>query len=294
MSLPPREGVVLAPFTSWRVGGPARFFAEPADSREVAEALAWARERGYPWLVMGKGSNLLVADEGFEGLIIRLGERFGRCQIEGELAWAQAGCSNHALVRAAADAGRGGISFLSTIPGTVGGAIAMNAGAHGACVQEVLVEAEVLEPDGTQHVLAPHELGFAYRACALRGRGSVALAARFRTMPAPSQEIQAQVAELARWRRERQPQGLTAGSVFANPPGDSAGRLIESAGCKGLTVGRAQVSDVHANFFLNLGGATARDLRELIDQVQARVHAAAGVWLAPEVQGVGCRVGAHG
>ncbi len=286
-----REGVPLAPFTSWRVGGPARYYLEPGSVAELEMALAWARDKGLPHFVLGKGSNLLIADAGFDGLVLRMTSRMGAFLVEDDLVTAEAGCANSALVKAAAEQDRGGLEFLTTIPGTVGGAVFMNAGAHGASVSDVLVSAQVLLPDGRLLTQTGEELAYRYRYSNLAERGGIVVGATLRTVAKPQAEVQAEVAALSKWRRERQPQGLSAGSVFTNPPGTSAGRLIEDTGCKGLTVGRAQVSPVHANFFVNLGGATEADLNGLIREVQVRVHDKHGLWLHPEVRGVGCHVG---
>lgn len=286
-----REGVPLAPFTSWRVGGPARYFVEPGALVEIELALAWAKERELATFILGKGSNLLIADAGFDGLVIRMGDRMGAIQVEGDLLTAEAGCATSALVRAGAERDLGGLEFLTTIPGTVGGVVFMNGGAHGASVSDVLASAMVLLPDGRLVTETGDQLGYRYRYSNLAERRAIVVAATFRTIPKPKAEVQAEVAALSKWRRERQPQALSAGSVFTNPPGTSAGKLIEETGCKGLTIGRAQVSPVHANFFVNLGGATEADLNALISEVQRRVHAQHGLWLHPEVRGVGCRVG---
>ncbi|MBO9542745.1 UDP-N-acetylmuramate dehydrogenase [bacterium] len=286
-----RENVPLAPFTSWRVGGPARYFFEPDSVPALQEALGWAAREGLKVFVLGKGSNLLISDEGFDGLVIRLGSAMGAVSVEGETVRAGAGCATNILMKACAEQDRGGFEFLTTIPGTLGGVVFMNGGAHGACMADFLVEATVLMPDLSIRVFSNAEMGYSYRHSRLHDEGGVVLEAVLRTEPKPKAEVQQAVSELAKWRRARQPQGLSAGSVFTNPPGTSAGRLIEEAGCKGLTVGRAQVSEVHANFFVNMGGAKAEDLLSLIVEVQRRVHAAHGLWLHPEVRGVGCTVG---
>lgn len=286
-----QEGIPLDRFTSWRVGGPARYFLEPGSVAELEAALGWARDQGVAHFVLGKGSNLLIADAGFDGLVLRMTDRMGAQLQEGDLVTAEAGCANSALVRSAAEADRGGLEFLTTIPGTVGGAVFMNAGAHGASVSDVLVAAQVLLPDGRLLTQTGEDLAYRYRYSNLAERGGIVVSATFRTVHKPKAEVQAEVSALSKWRRERQPQGLSAGSVFTNPPGKSAGKLIEEAGCKGLTLGKAQVSPVHANFFVNLGGATEADLNGLVAEVQRRVHAVHGLWLHPEVRGVGCRVG---
>lgn len=290
-TIEPRENVPLAPFTSWRVGGPARYFAEPSSIEEVRDLVRWATEQAIPWIVLGKGSNVLVSDEGYPGLVIRLGDRFGAVAIQDALLVAQAGCSTMSAVKAAAQAGWGGIEFLSTIPGTLGGAVFMNAGAHGACTADVLASATLLLPDGSVVEEPAEKLGYRYRHSNLKERGAVVLGAVIRLQPKPSEQVQQEVQALAKWRRERQPQALSAGSVFTNPPMASAGKLIEDAGLKGETVGRAQVSPVHANFIANLGGATAADVNALIARVQERIFALHGFWLHPEVKGIGMTVG---
>lgn len=287
----PRENVPLAPLTSWRVGGPARYFAEPTSLEEVRDLVGWATNQGKPWIVLGKGSNVLVSDEGYPGLVIRLGDRFGALEMHDGTLSVQAGCSTMTAVKTAAQANWGGIEFLSTIPGTIGGAVFMNAGAHGACMADVLQTATLLLPDGSVVTEPAPSLGYRYRHSNLKERGAVVLGAVIRLQPKPSEQVQQEVQALAKWRRERQPQALSAGSVFTNPPMASAGKLIEDAGLKGETIGRAQVSPVHANFIANLGGATASDVNALITRVQERIHALHGFWLHPEVKGIGMTVG---
>ncbi|MNK86744.1 UDP-N-acetylenolpyruvoylglucosamine reductase [compost metagenome] len=286
-----RENVTLATLTSWRVGGPARYFAEPTSVDELKALLSWVQTEKLPWLVIGKGSNLLIADSGFPGLVIRLGDKFGAVSVENGLLRAQAGCSTMNAIKAGAQAGFGGAEFLSSIPGTIGGTVYMNAGAHGGCVADVLVEATLLLPDGTIIVEPASALDFRYRYSNVRERGAVVLEAVFRMQPKEASVVQEEMKALSKWRRERQPQGLSAGSVFTNPPMASAGKLIEDAGLKGETLGKAQVSPVHANFIVNLGGATAADVNALICRIQERIHAIHGFWLHPEVRGVGLDVG---
>jgi len=286
-----RENVPLATLTSWRVGGPARYFAEPTSVDDLKALLAWAQAEKEPWLIIGKGSNLLISDDGYPGLVIRLGDKFGAVSVENGLLRAQAGCSTMNAIKAGAQAGWGGAEFLSSIPGTIGGTVFMNAGAHGACVADALVEATLLLPDGSIVVEPASALGFRYRYSNVRERGAVVLEAVFRLQPKEAEAVQAEMKALSKWRRERQPQGLSAGSVFTNPEMASAGKLIEDAGLKGETVGRAQVSPVHANFIVNLGGATAADVNGLISRIQERIYARHGFWLHPEVRGVGLVVG---
>jgi UDP-N-acetylmuramate dehydrogenase len=286
-----RENVPLAALTSWRVGGKARYFAEPRSVDEVRALVSWAREAAVPFFVIGRGSNLLIADEGYPGLVIRLSDKFGAVTVADGRLRAQAGCSTMAAVKAAAQAGWGGISFLSTIPGTLGGTVFMNAGAHQASMADVLESATLLMPDGTVITEAAAGLGYRYRYSNLRERGALVLEAVLRLEPMDAEAVQQEVQALSRWRRERQPQALSAGSVFTNPAMASAGKLIEEAGLKGETLGRAQVSTVHANFIVNQGGATAADINGLIMRVQERIHARHGFWLHPEVIGLGLEVG---
>lgn len=286
-----RENVPLTPLTTWRMGGPARFLVEPTTIDEVVEAHDWAGRMGLPVFVMGKGSNLLVADDGYEGLIIRMGDRLGRAEVRGDVLWAEAGCPTHRFVKTGQERDLGGLEYLTTIPGSVGGTVFMNAGAHGHSVMDHLVSATLLLPDGSVTEVPAERLEYRYRHSNVRERGATVLAGTFRVHEKSRQDSQREVQELARWRRERQPQALSAGSVFTNPPEAPAGKLIEQAGCKGLTVGGAQVSPVHANFFVNLGGGTSRDMSELADRVQERVHEVHGIWLHAEVQTLGCALG---
>lgn len=286
-----QERVSLAPFTSWRVGGPARYFLEPTSEEELLEALQWVRSQDLPWQVLGRGSNLLVADEGFDGLVVRLAEKYGRVRVEGDRIVAQAGASLSGVVKAAATAELGGGEFLATIPGSVGGALAMNAGAHGGTTSDVLREARLLLPDGRVVVRQGEELAFAYRKSCVRPDGAIVLEATFQFVPAPGDQVRAKVNELLRWRKAHQPVGPSCGSVFRNPEGTSAGRLLEDLGAKGMAEGKAQVSEVHANFIVNQGGATAGQIDRLIRRLQELALAERQIWLHPEVVGVGLSVG---
>lgn len=281
----------LAPMTTWRVGGPALDFAEPRTADELLACIRRAEETGLPWAVLGRGSNLLVADEGFPGLVIRLVETYHDITVQEDRIIAQAGASTSAVIKAGMEVGLGGITFLSSIPGTVGGAVFMNAGAHGMQTSDVLLGARILEPTGEIHWRTPQELEMSYRHSRLMDRGGVVLEAAFKVKAQSGGEIRREFLEMAAWRRERQPQDPSAGSVFANPPGDSAGRLIEATGLKGYTVGGAMVSPIHANFFVNTGSARAADINRLIYEVRARVYEKHGVLLRPEVRGLGLAVG---
>lgn len=295
----------LAPLTTWRVGGPALRFVEPRTTEEIVDQIRQAQQADIPWTMLGRGSNLLIADEGFSGLVVRLCEHQHDVRVvrspgsdvpddfpfDGPCVVAQAGASNSAVVKAAMEQGLGGLSFLSSIPGSVGGAVYMNAGAHGAETSDVLIAARIARLDGTIAWQTPADLAMRYRHSAIQDDGGIVLAAAFGVRPQPASDVRREILELAQWRRQRQPQDPSAGSVFRNPPGDSAGRLIEASGLKGFSLGGAMVSPVHANFIVNTGAATARDINRLIIEIRRRVWQIHGVTLIPEVRGLGLTVG---
>ncbi len=277
----------MAKHTTMRVGGPADVLFLPDSIEEVAKALAWAGELGVPALLMGNGSNLIVRDGGVRGLVISLGERFSRIRVQGEELTAQAGASLKRVAAAAQEAGLSGLEFAAGIPGTLGGGVAMNAGAYGGQVSDVLVDAQVLL-DGEAATLTRAEMEMGYRSTVPLKRGLPVLSARFRLTRDDPEAIAERARRFNALRREKQPLSFpSAGSVFKRPVGQFAGALIEAAGLKGLTVGGAQVSEKHAGFIINLGGATATDVLKLIAEVQRRVQAHAGVWLETEVRIVG-------
>lgn len=273
----------LAPFTTIRVGGNADWLAEPGSARGVAAALAWARDAGMPVAVVGKGSNLLVDDAGFRGLVIRLTGRLAGISVRGDRLWCGGGASLPRAVLRAAAAGLTGIEFGASIPGTVGGAVAMNAGAYQGELKDVLEWAVICSADGRRRV-GLDELVFGYRSSAVRPFEVVAAVA-FRLRPGDTEAIKERLAEFRRHRRATQPQGVrTFGSVFTNPPGGSSGRMLEEAGCKGLAVGGARFSPVHANFIEASPGCSSRDVLALMSEGRRRVLAAGGPVLEPEVR----------
>lgn len=277
----------MAKHTTMRVGGPADVLFLPDSAGEVARALAWAGELGVPALLMGNGSNLIVRDGGVRGLVISLGERFSRIRVQGEELTAQAGASLKRVAAAAQEAGLSGLEFAAGIPGTLGGGVAMNAGAYGGQVSDVLVDAQVLL-DGEAVTLTRAEMEMGYRSTVPLKRGLPVLSARFRLTRDDPEAIAERARRFNALRREKQPLSFpSAGSVFKRPAGQFAGALIEAAGLKGLAVGGAQVSEKHAGFIINLGDATATDVLKLIAEVQRRVQAHAGVWLETEVRIVG-------
>jgi UDP-N-acetylmuramate dehydrogenase len=276
--------------TTYRCGGPIAVLVRVDREDElltVAEVVG--PEPTTPVLVIGRGSNLLIADAGFDGVAIVLSGEFERVDVDPERSRVDAGGATPlpVLARQAAKAGIGRLEFYVGIPGSVGGAMRMNAGGHGAETKDVVVSARVLQlGSGVARELDAGELGFGYRHSALGSR-DVVLSAGFVGSDDDPEACGRRIDEIVRWRREHQPGGQNAGSVFTNPPGDAAGRLIDASGLKGLRVGGAVVSDKHANFFAAMPGARADDVRALIRLVQDRVESATGVRLVPELQLVG-------
>jgi UDP-N-acetylmuramate dehydrogenase len=280
----------LAAFTTYQLGGPAAALVR-ADRPDDLVAVATARRvHRVALLVVGRGSNLLVADSGFPGLAVVLGEGFGGIDAGDDPTCLGAGgaVALPVLARRSVALGRTGLEFFVGIPGSVGGAVRMNAGGHGRETADVLIDATVADLDGTgSEVRRPVDaLELAYRNSAV-GPGEVVTAATFRVEPDDSTSGAAVIGEIVRWRREHQPGGTNAGSVFANPPGDSAGRIIDGLGLKGFRVGGATVSEKHANFFQAEPGATASDVHALVLAVQRRVREATGIELRPELRMVG-------
>lgn len=277
------HNVPLAPFTTIRVGGPARALCTARSFREVCAGLAWARRQQLPVAVIGKGSNLLVSDEGFEGLVVRLAGRLSAIVVRPDGLWCGGGASLPRAVQRAARHGLAGLEFGASIPGSVGGAVAMNAGAYRSELKDVLEWAVICTADGRRRV-GPDDLAFGYRRSGVATHEIVAAAA-FRLRHDAPEAITGRLVELRGQRRATQPQGVrTFGSVFANPEGDSSGRLLEAAGCKGLVVGGARFSPVHANFIEASPGCRAADVLALMREGRARVRAAGGPVLEPEVR----------
>ena len=282
-----RENVTLAPYTTMRTGGPAALFAEPRSAQQLAHVHQWAQEKGLPLLILGNSSNLLIADSGFDGLVIHLGRALSEVSVFANTLTAQAGASLAAAARAAAQASLTGLEFAAGIPGSIGGAVCMNAGAYGGEIAQVIVSARVLTPEGVRMV-SRNELSLGYRSSAVMQNGWVVLEATFELAPGNPDEIKATMADLAARRREKQPlQYPSCGSFFKRPVGYYAGALIEQAGLKGYRVGDAQVSELHAGFVINRGHATSSEIYRLMQEVQRRVQAQFGVTLEPEVRLIG-------
>lgn len=278
----------MARHTTWRIGGPADLFIEPAGVEELAFVLRYLREQGVPTAVIGNGSNLLVADSGVCGAVVKLGTRMGRIEVEGTRIRAEAGARLARVAGAAMRVGLSGFEFTTGIPASVGGAIMMNAGAHDRSMADVVGRVTVLDTAGRLMTCTAQECGFGYRQTVLQREGLIVVEAALRGTPRNPAEIREEMGELLRRRRCVQPlEYPSAGSVFKNPPGDAAGRLIDRAGGKGLRVGDAEVSIRHANFIVNLGSAKARDVRELIARVRELVAARFGITLELEVKLLG-------
>ncbi len=283
----------MARHTSLKLGGPADLYVRV---RELDHLVGWvrlAREQGMPYFILGHGSNILVADAGIRGLVIH-----DDCQqhtlaedADGQHAtlWAESGASLPGLAYLMSKQGWSGLEWATGIPSGVGSAVVNNVGAYGGSVAEVLISATILDADGSIHEYAPAALGFAYRHSQLKGnRGrEVVLAASFRLQRDTQEAIAGRIAQYTAHRRSTQPSEPSVGSVFKNPPGDFAGRLLDQAGLKGVRIGDAAVSERHANWVINCGQATAADMRALIEEMQARVRAWFGVELELEIEFVG-------
>jgi UDP-N-acetylmuramate dehydrogenase len=292
---PIRRREVLAPHTSIRVGGPADLFLPATRVEQVVAALHAAHELGVPCRVIGGASNLLVADSGVAGLVVksmlRSPVRYVAHPSEAGRVTAVAG-AGYLLARLARESARRGLAGLvwaSNVPGTVGAAVVNNAGAFGGAMADVLERALVVAPSGQTAYLTPDDLAMAYRSTRLKRRelDYVVLEAEVRLAEADPVRLEAELRAVRDQRRRTQPAGFSLGSTFTNPPGDSAGRLIDVAGLKGRRVGGAEVSPLHANFIVNRGQATAWDVYALMRAMQDEVYAQAGVWLVPEVQLIG-------
>jgi UDP-N-acetylmuramate dehydrogenase len=275
----------LAPFTTFRVGGPADILVEAESESDLAAVAALRDDQAIA--IVGRGSNLLVADDGFRGIAVRLGRSFRTHDAIGETLDLGGAVYLPAAAKLTARLGLAGFEFAAEIPATFGGAVRMNAGAHGREIKDVLIDARVVDlRTGSARTVGVDELEYAYRHSSLRPDDLV-VGGRIALTPGDGAEIGRRISGFLRWRREHQPAGRSAGSVFKNPEGDSAGRLIDSAGGKGMRVGGAVVSDVHANFVVADPGASATDVWTLVRTLQSLVRERHGVVLEPEVRFLG-------
>jgi len=273
--------------TSFRIGGPADLFVDVEDETELMHAKAAAYRARVPSFCLGLGTNLLVSDRGMRGLVVRLGDGFGKIDIDDTKVVAGAGAAFGTLVQTVVDRGLEGLEFGEGIPGTVGGGLVMNAGAFGGEIAKVVTLVHGVTEAGEAIALTKDDVKFAYRRTELPNH-FVITRVDFELARGDRERLAARVAELKAKRAARQPRGVpNAGSIFKNPPGNFAGKLLEGAGLKGTRLGGAAFSDQHANFIVNLGGAQAAEVRALIDMARNRVKEQSGVWLEPEVRLVG-------
>jgi UDP-N-acetylmuramate dehydrogenase len=274
--------------TSFRIGGPVDLMILPAETEQIRKALTVLKENDVPVMVMGNGSNLLVRDKGIRGAVIKIADRFSHTEVKDESIRAQSGILLSTLSRIALKAGLTGLEFASGIPGTLGGAVTMNAGAYGGEMKDVIQRVSVMEEDGKIARLDEEQLSFGYRTSAIQDSNRIVLETFLALKNGDYEESKALILDLTRRRQEKQPLSYpSAGSTFRRPVGYYAGKLIQDAGLRGLRVGDAQISELHSGFIINLGNATAYDVIELIEQVKERVRERSGVKLQPEVKIVG-------
>ena len=270
--------------TTFEIGGPADWMALPASATEAVAVIRVATESCLPLTVIGKGSNLLVRDKGVRGIVLKIGEAMASLHCEGEIIVAGAGALLSDVAKFAAQSGLTGLEFAVGIPGSIGGAVFMNAGAYDGEISSVVEQVTAVSPEGTIREYSAADIRFGYRHSVFQENRCIICEVRLRLRTGEKEAIEAVMADLTRRRESKQPlEWPSAGSTFRRPPGYFAGTLVEQAGCKGLRCGNAQVSEKHAGFIINAGQASAADVQELIRQVQERVKRHSGVDLWPEV-----------
>jgi UDP-N-acetylmuramate dehydrogenase len=275
----------LAGLTTWRIGGPAEVLATPTDREDLRIALSWAAANEIPWRTLGNGSNLLVRDDGVRGLVLRIRRVLDGMDIDGTRIVAGAGASLPLVARAAARAGLAGLEFGAGIPGTIGGAVVMNAGWHEYEIGNSIESVDYLDEAGHEERIATNETTYGYRRSVFRERRGIVLGATLNLARGDADEIRLRMDEFAESRKRNQPTEMAScGSVFLKPDGDFAGRLIDAAGLKGTRRGAIEVSRKHANFFVNTGGGTAADALALVETVEAAVEQQFGIRLIREFE----------
>ena len=283
-----RENEPMSRHTTFRAGGPADFFAEPQSADQLSAVIRVCKENDVPFAVLGNGSNLLVGDLGYRGVIISIGKAFARITVTENRIYAGAGALLASVARKALENGLTGLEFAGGIPGSIGGAVVMNAGAYGSEMKDVMTSATVLTPEGEVVTIPAENLELGYRTSCILKCGYVVLGAEFVLEKGNPENIREKMEELAGKRREKQPlEYPSAGSTFKRPEGDFAGRLIEAAGLRGFRVGDAQVSEKHCGFVINRGEASSADILTLCRQVQEKVKEESGVQLELEVKFLG-------
>ena len=278
----------MASHTTFKIGGPADYFVMPETIEELAAVLKLCKEENMPYFILGNGSNLLVGDKGFRGVVIQLYKNFDGICLEGIKITAKAGAMLIRVAKEAGKAGLTGLEFASGIPGTVGGAMVMNAGAYGGEMKDVVTAVTVLTKEGEIKTLSGEEMNFRYRGSVVEDEGYIVLEAVMELKEGNLEEIQTRMEELSLQRRTKQPiEYPSAGSTFKRPEGYFAGKLIQDANLRGYQVGGAQVSEKHCGFVINAGGATAADVMQLMQDVSDKVEMQFGVALEPEVKRIG-------
>lgn len=278
----------MAKHTTFRIGGSADYFVMPSNAGEVQKIVSLCKECFVSFYIIGNGSNLLVSDDGYRGVIIQIGRMMGSVEIESNIVKVQAGCLLSKAASEAYEHGLTGLEFAAGIPGTIGGAVAMNAGAYGGEMKDVILDAVILDQEGQIRTLTNEELELSYRKSVVAREGYVVLEVRLALKPADQAEIKKTMDELKESRILKQPlQEKSAGSTFKRPEGHFAGKLIQDAGLKGFTIGNAQVSMKHSGFVINRGGATAKEVDQLMQEVSRIVEEKFGVKLEPEVKKIG-------
>ena len=279
-----QENISLAGYTTFRIGGPADVLVQAGEEEQLERVLAWCRESGRPWILLGRGSNVLVDDAGFRGTVILLDGTLAQIEVRGDQITAGAGASLARIARTALEHELTGVEYAAGIPGTLGGAVYMNAGAYGGEIGRTVSSIRYLDKEGI-HEIGPEEAGFEYRSSRFMRENAIVLGAEMTLQPGDRQVIMDRMQELAEQRKSKQPlEYPSAGSMFKRPEGFFAGKLIQDAGLAGYSVGGAQVSEKHCGFVINRGNATAEDVRELVRQVADRVEQTFGVRLEPEVR----------
>lgn len=276
----------LSAHTTFRIGGPASFYMIPENAEEIREGIHFAKEREFPFITIGRGSNMLFPDEGYHGVVIEIGSGMNEIEYSGAgKIRAQAGALLSAIASEAARHSLTGFEFAGGIPGTLGGAVVMNAGAYGGEIKDCIVSARVMDSAGNESILSREQLELGYRTSVIQSRGDLVLEAEFQFEPGDPREIRERMKELNAKRRDKQPlEFASARSTFKRPEGHFAGKLIEDAGLRGYRIGDAQVSEKHCGFVVNRGHATAKEVLAVICDVQKKVLESSGVKLEPEVK----------
>lgn len=273
--------------TTFRIGGPADIYVEPSVTSMVP-LIALLKEKNVPFMVIGNGSNLLVSDDGIEGVVISFGKNASDIRVEGDTLTVEAGAMLSSVASKATEASLTGLEFASGIPGSIGGAVYMNAGAYGGEIKDVLIDVEILTEQGQVETMAVDQLDLSYRHSALMEKPAIVLKARIKLVPGDKEQIKATIDDIKQKRIEKQPLNFpSAGSTFKRPEGYFAGKLIDDTGLRGYTVGGAQVSEKHCGFVINKSEASAADVLQLMKDVDAKVYDKFGVHLTPEVRIIG-------